>query len=86
LNRQGLADVVHRLGASGGGGAEASSALATKSRNVTPPGAIYYKSRFDPNPDLPPRISRYILEVAIMNSPSRGHGAKPNSDTPVEAF
>src|ERR1035438_2499892 len=64
-------------GASGGGGAEATSAAATKSRNVTPPGAIYYKSRFDPNPDLPPRKRRHILEVAIMNYLSRGQAAKP---------
>src|ERR1022692_1827725 len=40
--------------------------LATKSRNVTPPAAIFWESPFDPNPDLPPRIDRYILEVAII--------------------
>ena len=65
LNLQGLAGAVaswEQVAAVAGG----SKHVATKSKNVTPPVAIFYKSRFDPNPDLPLRISRYIWEVAIM--------------------
>ena len=44
---------------------------------MTLPGAIYYKSPFDSNPDLPPRISRYILEVCDYEFPV----ARPGSET-----
>ena len=43
----------------------------------TPPVAIYYKLPFDSNPDLPPRISRYILEVCDYEFPV----ARPGSET-----
>ncbi len=49
-----------------GHSAEASIALATKSQNVTPRGAIFGKSPFDSNPDLPPRKRRHIFKVAII--------------------
>ena len=52
--------------------------LATKSKNVTYPAAIFWRSPFDSNPDLPPRIRRHILEVAIIIPPARSQLAKPD--------
>jgi hypothetical protein len=35
-------------------------------QNAASPAAIFYRSRFDPIPVLPPRKRRHILKVAIM--------------------